>query len=171
MIKSLYQQFYTSLLTQGKLPTKDTALGFWGPTSFEDLNKIFANLQLKNKTFLDLGSGDGKVTLFAASNGAIATGIEIDQDLHNKAQEIKKHSILKATFLNQNYLTHNLQKYNVIYIYPDNPFSQQLQTKLQHELCGLLICFGNLYLPTNLTLLKTIDLHHTKVRIYEQNES
>ena len=61
-LKQEYDNFYNNLLKKGSLPLRDTKLGFWGQAPLDDLDLIFKKLNIKNKTFLDLGSGDGNVT-------------------------------------------------------------------------------------------------------------
>ena len=56
------------------------------PALLMDRIMDLANLR-KNEIFCDLGSGDGRMLVAAASRGAYAVGIEIDKGLIKKAKE------------------------------------------------------------------------------------
>ena len=66
-IKKEYDDFDKALMKQGRLPMKDTGIGFWNASPSSDVFELFKKLQLQNyKHLLDLGSGDGRVTLIAS---------------------------------------------------------------------------------------------------------
>ena len=84
-----YDQYYKSLLQKGRLPLKSTAKGFWGYSIAEEVYELFKKIKLEQyKSFVDLGSGDGKVVLIA-SLFTKAIGIEIDEELVRKSEEMK----------------------------------------------------------------------------------
>ena len=93
-IKEEYDKFYRSLLKKGRLPMWSTEKGFWNSSITDDLYETFKKINLhKFKSFLDIGSGDGKVVLIASLFCKNAEGIEIDDFLHNKYySHIAKHS-------------------------------------------------------------------------------
>lgn len=64
---------------------------FYYPTTTKDIETIFKNLKpQKNKTFIDLGSGDGRIIIAAAQHGFKSIGYELDPILvHKSRQKIK----------------------------------------------------------------------------------
>jgi hypothetical protein len=88
-IKEEYERFYNHLLSRGRLPLKDTGAGYWAMSVSDDLWHLYRKLDLsKYKNFIDIGSGDGKAVA-VASLFTKATGIEIDKELQDKAEEIR----------------------------------------------------------------------------------
>jgi len=151
-IKREYDNFYRDLLRQGKLPLRDTGNGFWGHVPADELFDAFKKLKLnKFKTFIDLGSGDGKVVLIASLFCKRAVGIEIDNELHNKALEIQKRlSISNAIFYNNDFFQHSISEFDVVFSYPDQPMEHGLGDKLQNELNGKFIHCGHHFHPSRL---------------------
>lgn len=149
-IKESYDRFYTELLASGKLPLRDTGIGFWENSVSDDIWHLFNKIDLKRyKNFLDLGSGDGKVVLIA-SLFTNAHGIEADPELHKKAEEMKKrHNVRRAKFFHGNYMDHDLSKYDIIFLNPDKRLTE-LEPKLKSELKGKLIVYNHLFHPQTL---------------------
>ncbi len=167
-IKSEYDKFYNRLLSQGRLPIKDTGVGYWGISVADDLFELFKRIKLdKHKNFLDLGSGDGKVVMIA-SLFTKATGIEADEELHNFAKEIKKKLKTmagKASLINENFYDHDISKYDVIFYNPDqNP--EKISPKFSKELKGKLIVYGPHFHPENLKKETSFFANTTQVTIY-----
>ena len=103
-LKKKYDQFYESFYNKGQVPVAATPVGIWGAAITEHLKHFFQEIKLnKYKTFLDLGSGDGKVVLIASLFGVKATGVEFDQDLIDHANNFKKKLNLKAEFIQANF--------------------------------------------------------------------
>jgi len=102
-IKNQYDIFYKSLLKQGKLPLRSTSKGFWGHIPANDIYEIFKKLGLgQHKTFVDLGSGDGKVVLIASLFCKRAVGVEIDDELFRKSLQMQQNlGIGNAVFFQQ----------------------------------------------------------------------
>ena len=66
-IKKEYDDFYKSFLRKGKLPLWSTEQGFFGGVIADEVYEAFKKIKLdKNTSFIDLGSGDGKVVLIAS---------------------------------------------------------------------------------------------------------
>ncbi len=166
VIKDAYDKFYNELLASGRLPLKDTGEGFWGIAAADDLIHLFKKINLdSHKSFLDLGSGDGKVVMIA-SLFTNATGIEIDRELHDKAVEIKnKLGLKKASLINGNYMDHDLSKYDVVFINPDKRMTQ-LEPKLLRELKGKLVVYNHLFHPEVLRKEMEFVAHTTPVAIF-----
>ena len=135
-IKKEYDNFYRGLLRQGKLPLRETSKGFWGNAIAEEVYGAFKKLKLhKFRSFIDLGSGDGKVVLIASLFCKRAVGIEIDPDLHKKALEIQRRlSIPNAIFYNNDFYAHSISEFDAVFIYPDQPMERGFENKLLIEL-------------------------------------
>ena len=154
-IKEEYDIFYNSLLRKGCLPMGDTDVGFWGASIGEDVFEFFKKIKLQNfKSFIDLGSGDGKVALIA-SLFTNATGIEFDNDLHEKAVELNNKLNLKANIVKGDFMKHDLSKYDFIFINPDKSFNKGLERKLMKEMNGVLFVYNFIYHPDNMRKGKT----------------
>ncbi len=151
-IKKEYDDFYRDLLRQGKLPLRNTGRGFWGHAIAEEIYSAFKRLNLqKSKSFVDLGSGDGKVVLIASLFCKRAVGIEMDNELHQKALEIqRKLSIPNAIFYNNDFFAHSISEFDVVFTYPDAPMERGLEKKLLNELNGKLIHYGHHFHPLQL---------------------
>ena len=72
-IKKEYDLFYNGLLRSGKLPMWGTQKGFWNASITEEVYSAFKKARLdKFSSFLDIGSGDGKIVPTAQIRRAIA---------------------------------------------------------------------------------------------------
>jgi|TARA_B100002003_G_scaffold249118_1_gene284552 hypothetical protein len=151
-IQKEYDNFYKDLLRHGKLPLRDTGKGFWGNAISEEVFEAFKKLKLnKSKTFIDLGSGDGKVVLIASLFCKRAVGIEIDNELHKKALEIQNRlSIPNALFYNNDFFEHSILDFDFVFSYPDQPMARGLGKKFLNELNGKLIHYGHHFHPEQL---------------------
>ncbi len=150
-IKSIYEQFERELMKKGKLPMYDTGIGFWNGSHVEEIFELFKSIKLDRfKSFIDLGSGDGRVVLMA-SLFTNAFGIEYDKTLVEKAHEVKKLlGIQNADFLAGNFYKHDISGHDVVFVSPDTPFHRGLEKKMLKELNGKLIVHGVHFHPTML---------------------
>jgi protein-L-isoaspartate O-methyltransferase len=168
-IKSEYERFYYDLLSSGRLPLKDTGHGYWAMAVADDVYELFKRLKLQEyKKFIDIGSGDGKVALIA-SLFTNATGVEIDEELHNKATEISRKLKLRSRLVHGDYHELDLAAYDVIFYHPDH-HNHKLELKLMKELQGKLIVYGGLYHPTNLQREMHFIANSTPVTIFSRKE-
>jgi len=151
-IKKEYDIFYKDLLRNGKLPLWNTGKGFWGGVIADEVYEAFKRINLhKHKTFIDLGSGDGKVVLIAALFCKRAMGIEMDNELFKKAMEMQvKLHIPNAIFFNNDFYDHSIRDFDVVFTYPDAPMHRGLEKKLLNELTGKLVHYGHHFHPQNL---------------------
>ena len=170
LIKAEYDNFYRSLLAKGKLPMWSTKKGFWNASISDEIFEAFKRLKLeKFKNFLNIGSGDGKVTLIASLFCKNAEGIEIDKNLHDKGLEMqRKLDIKNATLHNADFFLHNFSKYDVLFVSPDVPFERGLEKKLLKEMKGKLIHYGHHFHPQNLMVTESLDINGTKVSLYSR---
>ncbi len=165
-IKAEYGKFYKSFLKKGKLPMGDTEAGFWGTAAADDVFELFQKIELqKFKSFIDLGSGDGKVVLIASlfTNSA---GIEFDDDLHKKAVEIRDRLKLKAELMKGDFMKHDISKYGIVFINPDKPFNKGLEKKLRKELKGILLVYNVIYHPGTMKKGKIYWMEQVPATVY-----
>ena len=151
-IKREYDGFYKSLLRQGKLPLWSTGKGFWGGVIADEVYEAFKRIGLhRHRSFIDLGSGDGKAVLIAALFCKRAVGIELDNSLFRKSLEIQqKLRIPNAIFYNSDFYDHSISEFDVVFTYPDAPMHRGLEKKLLNELRGKLLHYGHHFHPENL---------------------
>jgi len=179
-IKEEYDDFYRSLLKDGKLPMRSTcdmrvseansltSHGFWNASITGEVYESFKKLKLnKFKNFLDIGSGDGKVVLIASLFCKNAEGIEIDNFLHSKAQQIKNNfGIKNAVFHNKDFFGHDFSKYDVLFLAPDAPLERGLENKLLKEMKGKLIHYGHHFQPRFLKKENSFLVNGNLVSLY-----
>lgn len=166
-IKLEYDEFYTSLLKNGRLPMHATEKGFWGCSIGDEVFELFKKINLQNyRSFIDLGSGDGKVVLIASLFVKKAYGIEFDKGLFEKSLEIKeKIGIQNADFFLADYFDFDLSKFDAVYCYPDNKM-KRIENKLVREMKGILIHYGNNFFPPCLKKLQQFEINGTSITIY-----
>lgn len=169
-IKKEYDNFYRELLKKGKLPMRSTELGFWNAAISQEVYEAFKKLSLeKFNSFIDLGSGDGKITLIASLFCQQAEGIEIDDELHEKALEMqKKLKIKNAAFHNNDFFAHSIKDYDIVFVNPDTPMERGLEKKLLNELNGKLILYGHHFHPSQLKKEKSFLVDNNLVILYSK---
>ncbi|MBN1386481.1 hypothetical protein JW968_05920 [Candidatus Woesearchaeota archaeon] len=166
-ISDLYDEFVRDLLRSGKLPAWDTGEGYYSSSETEDMIMLFQKIDWsKVRSFLDLGSGDGKLALMA-SLFTDSTGIEIDKELHNKAEEFRRKLRLKCTFICGNYMEHDISGYDLIFLNPDKPFYRGLEAKMKKELKGKLLVYSPVYHPQTLKKTKEFNINSRIIPQYE----
>ena len=154
-IKHEFQQFDLELAKNFRFIVRDTEKGIWGAANLDAAFELFKKIKLnQHKNFLDLGCGDGRVVLIA-SLFTKATGIEIDQDLINKGNEIKNKLNLNAQLICDDFFNHDLSNYDIIFINPDTGFYNGVEDKLLKEMEGKLLVYNNIFLPRFLKRGKT----------------
>ncbi|PIN87273.1 hypothetical protein COV19_00115 [Candidatus Woesearchaeota archaeon CG10_big_fil_rev_8_21_14_0_10_44_13] len=166
-LKKEYDSYSVSLIPKHKL-LRETSLGYYGSAPADPVFNFFRKMELeKKKSFLDLGSGDGKVVLIAALFTK-AAGIEIDMELIKVSGKMKKKLGIRAEFLREDYLMHDLSKYEILFLNPDQPF-YALEKKLRKEMkkTARLVVLGNLYRPLNMGLEKNRIIDGTSFSIYK----
>jgi hypothetical protein len=155
-VKDRYDEFLRYLLSQGILPARDTGVGYWGVTPLPELFDLFSRIRLKDcKSFMDLGSGDGRVVLLASLFGVHAHGIEYDPWLVNSSIFIRRRlnlpSFANVKIREDNFMNHDLSKFDVVYTSPDKPFHRHgFEQKLLRELTGRLVVHGWEFHPNTL---------------------
>jgi SAM-dependent methyltransferase len=167
-IKNEYDGFYRGLLKDGKLPFWSTANGFFGSVISDEVYEAFNKIGLdKNRSFIDLGSGDGKAVLIAALFCNRSVGIEMDPALFKKSLEMqRKLNIPNAIFYNNDYYAHSISEFDVAFVYPDEPMHRGLEKKLMNELTGKLIHYGHHFHPQNLKAEDSFLINGSLFTIY-----
>lgn len=168
-IKKEYDCFYRSLLRSGRLPMWSTSKGFWNAAIAEEVLDAFGQINLSQfKSFLDIGSGDGKVVLIASLFCRNAEGVEIDGILHSKAVEIKeKLGIGNAVFHNRDFFEHDFSKYDVLFLAPDAPLERGMEKKLLKEMKGSIIHYGHHFQPRLLKKEKSFLVNGNLASLYK----
>ena len=169
-IKKEYDEFYRSLLRQGRLPMYSTQNGFWNASIDDEAFEAFMKIGLQRfRNFLDVGSGDGKIVLAASLFCKNAEGVEIDGFLHSKALEIRdKLKIKNAVFHNGDFFNHDFSKYDILFSAPDAPFGRGLESKLIKEMSGRLIVYGQHFQPHNLKKEGSFVVNGTLISVFSR---
>ncbi len=169
-IKEEYDTFYRKLLKNAQLPMRSTELGFWNAAISQEVYDAFKKLNLQEfRRFIDLGSGDGKITLIASLFCKKAEGIEIDDELHEKALEMQqKLNIKNVIFHHNDFNEHQIKDYDVVFINPDKPMERGTEKKLLNELNGKLILYGHHFHPSQLKKEKSFSVDNTLISLYSK---
>jgi hypothetical protein len=167
-IKEEYDNFNKALLRQGKLPLWSTGKGFWGGVIADEVYEAFKKINLQNhKSFVDLGSGDGKAVLIASLFCQRAVGIETDPQLFRKAMDTQvKLNIPNAIFLNNDFYDHSIADFDVAFIYPDSPMHRGLEKKISNELTGKLLHYGHHFHPETLKVENQFKVNGNLFTVY-----
>lgn len=90
----------------------------------------------KGQSAVDLGSGDGRIVLEFAKQGAIVHGYEFQTALVSKAKQRIKDANLedKIIIFEKSFWDVSLTNYDLVYIYGMNSIMGRLEQKLESEL-------------------------------------
>lgn len=106
------------------------------PTSRRNMREILqlANLK-KGQRFIELGSGDGRISRFAAKQyGVLSTGVELNLLLVIYAKMLARLQRISHTrFLRQNMFKANLSQADVVFMFLLPKTMQKLESKLLRE--------------------------------------
>jgi len=106
--------------------------GLFYSSLLDDLKDVFSD-HVKDKKFLDLGSGDGGVVSFASDYTEKARGIEIDKPLYDN-------SAVKNKITHGNFFHLDFSQEEVLYYYLKGSMHElELIQKLNKEFKGILI--------------------------------
>jgi len=91
----------------------------------------------QNETFFDLGAGDGRTVIMAAKDfGAVAVGVELREDLTEKAltriRELELQD--RITIIQSDMFTIDLHAADVVFLYLTTSANEKVKTKLESEL-------------------------------------
>ena len=144
----------------------ETEKGIFGVSDLKRVQDFFEQINLKSGTFLDLGSGDGRVTILASLQCDKAIGIEFDELLVKKSLKHAKKLDSKAEFLCQDYEDYDFSNVDVLFSYADHAFSQNFVEKLVKEFKGTLYIYEGVFFPNGITKGKTIWADQTPIMSY-----
>jgi hypothetical protein len=149
---------------------KDTSKGFYVPSDMKKVYEFFKKIKLeKYKSFVDLGSGDGRIALIA-SLFTKSSGIEVDDALYDKSIAIKDKLKLECNLVKGDFMDFDISQYDAVYMYPDKVFSKKMNEKLKKELKGDLLLFSDTFLPEALET-REIDIDWMKFCICRPSKS
>lgn len=163
------QQHYTrrrSRLILAGASQRSTRLGYWAMSNPLHIHELFKKIGLERfGRFVDLGSGDG-IVVAVASLFTRSAGIEVDEELHNAAEEMKEKLGLECDFRNADYLDEDLSHYDIIFINPDNYF-YRLEKNLAENFRGTVVITDNIFRPLTLTPEKSLSVMGISYSIYK----
>lgn len=171
-IKERYDGLDREGLSHGKLPMHSTEFGFWGTTNMNDAYDLFTRIRLGwFNRFVDLGCGDGRVVAIA-SLFTKAVGIEGEEGLVKKGQEVfkevglsEKMALLKC----KDYHEEELSKYDIIFMFPDNRYDAVILGKLLSEFKGYLFVYNRVHSPSGIKAGKTYWIKQMPIASYPIN--
>jgi cyclopropane fatty-acyl-phospholipid synthase-like methyltransferase len=128
-----------------------TEKGDFIPSDIHLVNKLFSLYLKPGMKFIDLGSGDGHVVLFASLFGVEATGIEYDPVLYQISLEIKDKldEIIdtdRVNLIKGDYFDYNLQDYDVFFATEDVGDEKFMEKFLKEAKKGSLLIVPDNYL-------------------------
>lgn len=140
------------------------------PSKTKPLNDLFNNLVLphfsnpSSRNFIDIGSGDGRIVVWAAKRGFNAEGIEFNPflTLLSRALITLNRVGSRARIHNKNFNSHDFGKYNVAYLYIFPEHMDSIENKLFTEMPKGAVVITNTFKFTN----REPDSTHNKYYIY-----
>lgn len=115
--------------------------GTFGVPYYPSNQKLFRealqefNIDYKNKKFIDLGSGDGRMVIAAEKLGMKAKGVEINPFLTLSSKLLLFLFRTKnAQIVNKSYYNVNLKNVDIVYVYLLREHMEKLRKKLLTEL-------------------------------------
>jgi SAM-dependent methyltransferase len=120
----------------------------YGEMNYDTLDKIFKIYNFKFNYFIDIGSGRGKLCLFAAkfSNIIKSIGIELVEERHKYAIELKNKlsnfkEIIKVEFINDDFLNvsfNDLSDKNIFIWFSNLCFNENINNDIFNKLICIL---------------------------------
>ncbi|HLD42456.1 MAG TPA: hypothetical protein VJB08_00525 [Candidatus Nanoarchaeia archaeon] len=165
-IEKAYNDRFLQLVKSGKYPWKSTEKGFWGCSILAEVYELFEKIGLDSyASFVDLGSGDGRVVL-VASLFTKAWGIEIDDELIEVSNALKeKVRCPNAEFKKTDFFDVDLSAYAVLFLFPDKPLAA-LEDKIRGAK-NKLILYGPHFHPLKMRLKRLVYLDTNNASVYE----
>jgi hypothetical protein len=153
----------------------DTKFGIWGASSMLDAYELFLRMHLdQRKSFVDLGSGDGRIALIAALFTE-SCGIEGDAALSAIAVQIKNEllpqipELSRCNFISADFTAADLSGFEVLFTFADHTWSAAFEEKLQHECKGILLSYNRIFLPQKLRKGRTYWVQQLPIVTYALN--
>lgn len=133
------------------------------PSKTKPLDDLAKELNLcKDMKFIDIGSGDGRIVVWAANNGFEAHGIEFNPflSLYSKIVIILKGLKGRAKIFNKDFRQHDFTTYNIAYLYIFPEHMDEVSTKLFNEMDSGSVIVTNTFKFTHLQPNKTIGRYN-----------
>ncbi|MFB6344906.1 MAG: class I SAM-dependent methyltransferase [bacterium] len=119
-----------------------TAVGRFFPSNLTMVSSGLRTFLSPGETFLDLGSGDGRVSFLAATHGLEVTGIEYDTRLieisRNARDQLVKQGVLDkddVRFIRADFFRLSWKQYDNLYYYGvEGKTTDRVQAKMKEEL-------------------------------------
>ena len=114
--------------------------GLFYPSSLDDILPGLMSEVRAGRSFLDLGSGDGRVVFMAAILGAQATGIEYEPQMHQIAEAAlrKLHAVVpkeRVTLLKGDFYKLDWSRYDVLFYFGLGTFDESgMLAKMRREM-------------------------------------
>jgi|SRR3989338_6810230 len=164
-IEKAYNDRFLQLVKSGKYPWKSTKKGFWGCSILAEIYELFEKIGLDSyESFVDLGSGDGRVVL-VASLFTKAWGLEIDDELIGISKSMKERlGCPNAEFKQTDFFDEDLRSYSALFLFPDKPLAA-LEDKIR-DARHTLILYGPHFHPLKMRLKRFVYLDTNNAGIY-----
>ncbi|CAG5128182.1 unnamed protein product [Candidula unifasciata] len=106
------------------------------PASSAQINNVMKALAGRSGSLIDIGSGDGRITLAAAQKGFRAYGVELNRwlILYSRWSAWRQGLHQQASFFRQDLWKTNLSCYNNVVIFGVESMMEPLEKKLQAEM-------------------------------------
>ncbi|MFP4523531.1 MAG: hypothetical protein ACLFNM_03230, partial [Candidatus Woesearchaeota archaeon] len=162
--RAYVQKYFIDLDAKEGNKVHDTKKGIFGTTDITLFVEFCEKINLASKkSFVDLGSGDGRLVLLA-SLYTQAIGLEFDADLikismqHQKKLSLRMPEVFQAKFLEQDYELFDYLHCDVLFSFADHFFTPEFIEKLKNEFFGTLYVFQGVFLPEGLKNQKKATL-------------
>lgn len=144
-----------------------TDVGLFGTSDIYILWKFFENLNLSpSDIFIDLGSGDGRVTLLAGCYCA-SIGIEYDKKLIEISKHHKEKLGADVKFIRGNFEELDVSRATVLFSFSDRFWTNVMVRKLQREFKGVLYVYQGVYLPEGIKKGPTLWVDQIPIIMYD----
>ena len=151
MIDDIYKNINLTIIKKGKNYT-------YGEILYEGVRKIFDHLDLKNKQFLDIGSGIGKIVIQLSLEYPIllSEGIELCKERYLISNIVKnkiknKDIKNKIEFYNKNIFEYHRLNYDIIF------FSNLCFSEYQNEIIGNILSKNKNTILISLKKIKNLN--------------
>lgn len=124
------------------------------PSRVKKLSEAFKDLKIKydeNTKFIDIGSGDGRIVLWAAKMGMNSKGIELNPflTLFSRFLLLMNGVTKKGDIINGNFNHHDYSSYDIVYMYILNEHMRKLEDRLFLDMKAGSIIISNTFTFAN----------------------
>ncbi|MGM5481094.1 MAG: class I SAM-dependent methyltransferase [Nanobdellota archaeon] len=167
VIRDYYETLDKRKLSEKGSLVHDTPKGIFGVSDVKTVFDFFNKIGLfEQDVFIDLGSGDGRVTMIA-SLFCKAIGIEYDEELVHESKLASLKTGFEAEFIASDYEHYDYSKATVLFSYADHFFTPMFIEKLKNEFSGTLYVYQGVFLPEGVKKGRTVWIGQTPLISYE----